>query len=358
MTGLGLHLHVVIRTPGRLQVTAPATEAAPRPGHSQRWRTSLHAQGALAVEGEAHIWRGGSKDKDKEGGSTGSTAAGGSGQAGNEAAARLQDKGSGSGGAGEEAGGSEEPRRTKLASALERAKAADEEPAVPPRKQRRGKKGDAAQQPGGEAAGDGEQPAEGAGPSDQQAAAARPAEEAGAPAQAATAGSDAAAEQPQQLGQPPQRQPGAALESFIRPLEQMGERVSEMGERVSDLLHRHTHPQEQAPQAAGGPPDSQADESGYAASASSDAEEQRVQSPNGSAGSGSCNGGSSKGSGSPHASSLFGGLSSQAITATIQDSAALLQRVKDSVQQLTGNVQVRWSPRAGLGCSCSWAGWV
>ena len=121
----------------------------------------------------------------------------------------------------------------------------------------------------------------------------------------------------------------------MRPLEQMGERVSEMGERVSDMLHRHTHPQEQAPQPAGGAATGQADESGYVASGSSDAEEQRPQPP-----SGTSSGGSSSSGGGPRSSSPFGGLSSQAITATIQDSAALLQRVKDSVQQLTGNVQV------------------
>lgn len=327
--------------PAPSQVTAPATEAAARPGQSQRWRTSLHAQGALAVEGEAHIWRGGSKDKDKEGGSTGSTAASGSGLPGGEPAAKQQDKSGGNGGGGgEEAGGGEEPRRTKLASALERAKAADEEPALPlPRKQRRGKRGDAAQQPGGEepaAAGDGEQPAEAALSSEQGAAAVSPAVEAGAAAQAPAAGSDEAT---QQRVQQPQRQPGAALESFIRPLEQMGERVSEMGERVSDMLHRHTHPQEQAPQPAGGPAAVQADESGYVASGSSDAEEQRPPPPSG-ASSSSSSGGASSSGGGPHSSSLFGGLSSQAITATIQDSAALLQRVKDSVQQLTGNVQV------------------
>lgn len=336
--------------PSSSQVTAPATEAAARPGHLQRWRTSLHAQGALAVEGEAHIWRGGNKEKDKESGSSGSTPAGGSSQPGGEAAAKPQDKSGGSG-CNEEAGGSEEPRRTKLATALERAKAADEEPALPlPRKQRRGKKGEAAQQPGGETAAAGAA----AGDGEQHAALVDPGEEGAAPAQPAAGGSEDIAEQrPPQ----PQRQPGAGLESFIRPLEQMGERVSEMGERVSDMLHRHTHPQEPPQPAAGAAPAAQPDESGYVASSSSDAEEQGVQAAS-STGSGSGSGSSASGGmGSPHASSLFGGLSSQTITATIQDSVALLQRVKDSVQQLTGNVQVRccWLGFAGL---LGWVAWT
>ncbi|PRW57399.1 TRIGALACTOSYLDIACYLGLYCEROL chloroplastic [Chlorella sorokiniana] len=329
---------------GLHQVTAPATEAAARPGHSQRWRTSLHAQGALAVEGEAHIWRGGSKDKGQEGGSSGRPAPAGSSQLGGEAAAKPQDK---SGGGGEEAGGSEEPRRTKLATALERAKAADEEPSLPlARKQRRGKKEEQVQQhqPGDEAAavGDGEQPAEGAGPSEQQAAVVGPSEEGSAPDQPAASSGGEAVNHPAQPSV--QRQPGAALESFIRPLEQMGERVSEMGERVSDMLHRHTHPQERVAQAAGGAPAVRPDESGYVASSSSDAEEQRVQPPSGSGSSAGPSssgggGGASSDAGSPHGSSLFGGLSSQTITDTIQDSVALLKQLKESVQQLTGNVQ-------------------
>ena len=323
------------------------------------------------MEGEAHIWRGGSKDKEKEGAASGSTAAGGSSQPGSAAAASQQDKGSGNGGVGEEAGGGEEPRRTKLATAIERAKAADEEPALPLlRKQKRGKKGEAQQQAGSEgaAAGEGEQAeaASGAGGSGEPQAAAA-AEGGAAPASAAGASVGAAAaaeqEQPQQQAQQQQqqaqvqeqqqaqqRQPGAALESFIRPLEQMGERVSEMGERVSDMLHRHTHPQEQPQQgraagAAGA--GTQPDESGYVASSSSDAEEQRVQAASGS-GSGAAAGAAAAGSDSAHGAGLFGGLSSQAITSTIQDSVALLQRIKDSVEHLTGNVQASVAIGAGL----------
>lgn len=321
-----------------LQVTAPLTELPARPGHTQRWRTSLHAQGALAVEGEAHIWRGG-RDRDKgEKEQVGGSASSG-GQPPGEASGKVQGRG------GDEAGGGDELRRSKLATALDRAKAEDEEPLgamVPPRKQgKRGKKAEGEAAAGadkaGMAAGEAGASADGSAEPPQAAEmAAQPSQPAGADvtepqiagaaAGGSAAGSSAESAPKASWPQPP------SLDAFMRPLEQMGERVGEM-------LHRHTHPHDSGQPSA---QQQRSDDSGYASGSSSegeDAAQRRGQQEARAAAGGAEPGSDVAAAGSWPSGGLFGGLSSQAITATIQDSVALLHHVKDSVEALTSNVQ-------------------
>ncbi|KAL4452107.1 hypothetical protein ABPG75_007769 [Micractinium tetrahymenae] len=311
---------------GLHQVTAPLTEMPSRPGSQQKWRSSLHAQGALAVEGEAWIWRGGSggkeggKDAAKEGGKEGGggSASGGAalaGQAAEPAAAKQQQAGAGG---SEEGGGgagvaAEEPRKSKLARALDSAAAAEEDPVIP-RKQggghKRGKGGEAASAgaPEGLEGGAAGQPAEPA------AAGSATDASTGGQAASAAAGSSGAAGDTQLSA--------TTLEQFMRPLEHLGE-------QMSDMLHHVTHPgaQQQGQQAAGG-------EQREAC------QQQEAQPPQVASSTGreppSSSTSSSSSLGSPP---LLLGLSSQSITAAIQDSAVLLKQVKESVERLTSNVQ-------------------
>ncbi|PSC71107.1 rRNA-processing EFG1 [Micractinium conductrix] len=320
---------------GLHQVTAPPTELPARPGgQQQRWRTSLHAQGALAVEGEAYIWKGGAGKEGKEGAAkeAGGKEAGGNGAsqpagepqaAGSPGAATKQPpKGSG----GEDGGGgSEEPRRTRLASALEKAAAADKDAA----EQHRRGNGAAVVAGGGASAVQGptgSQPGEACEEATAAAAQAAAQADAGtAPTAAAPAAAAAAATEPE-AG----RQPGASLEQFMRPLEQLGE-------RVSDMLHNVTHPGEAQQQPSGGGAAAAAAAAGNSEPSAAAASQQQQGTVDGKPG-GSISGGSSSSGGSPSSGPLLG-LSSQSITATIQDSVALLQQVRESVERLTTNVQ-------------------
>ena len=316
------------------QVTAPPTELPARPGgQQQRWRTSLHAQGALAVEGEAYIWKGGAGKEGKEGAAkeAGGKEAGGNGAsqpagepqaAGSPGAATKQPpKGSG----GEDGGGgSEEPRRTRLASALEKAAAADEDAA----EQHRRGNGAAVVAGGGASAVQGptgSQPGEACEEATAAAAQAAAQADAGtAPTAAAPAAAAAAATEPE-AG----RQPGASLEQFMRPLEQLGE-------RVSDMLHNVTHPGEAQQQPSGGGAAAAAAAAGNSEPSAAAASQQQQGTVDGKPG-GSISGGSSSSGGSPSSGPLLG-LSSQSITATIQDSVALLQQVHAGSAKTSGRV--------------------
>ena len=107
-----------------VQVTAPLTELPPKSGVRERWRTSLHAQGALAVEGEAHIWKAAGNS------AASSSSASSSGQLAVDApfGAAVPKQQQLAKGTGEEGAAAEEPRRSKLASAIATAAAAEDEP--------------------------------------------------------------------------------------------------------------------------------------------------------------------------------------------------------------------------------------
>ena len=270
-----------------LQVTAPLTELPPKSGVRERWRTSLHAQGALAVEGEAHIWK-----------AAGSSAASSSSSASSSqlaadapfgaAAPKQQQQAKGS---GEEAAAAEEPRRSKLASAIATAAAAEDEPqAAGSSGSSRAAAASGEQQPGPAAS--------------QPAAAAAPAE---APAATPAAGAGQAGSSP--------RLPVPSLEEFIKPLEHLGEQMGEM-------LHHATHPhdaqqaQRQQHQQGGG----------------------GKEGPSNVAATGISSSGAASSSSLARPARLLG-LSPDTISATLQDSVALLQQVRESVGRLTGNVQ-------------------
>ena len=287
-----------------LQVTAPLTEFPPKSGVRERWRTSLHAQGALAVEGEAHIWKAaGSKAADSAAAAPSSSSSQQAADAPFGAAAPKQQQQARGSSEEAAAGGGEEPRRSRLASAIATAAAAaaaadDDEP------QAAGSSGTSRA-----AAGSGEQQR---GP-----AASQPA--------AASAGDAAPADAPAPCGA---GQPGSSsrlavptLEEFIKPLEHLGEQMGEM-------LHHATHPHD--PQQAQQHRQQQQQHGGGEEGPSSAAAA-------GTSGSGAAASSSSSGSlGQP---GRLLGLSPDAISATLQDSVALLQQVRESVGRLTGNVQ-------------------
>lgn len=286
-----------------LQVTAPLSEMPGRLGSQQKWRTSLHAQGALAVEGEAWIWRGaagGSKEGSKEVAKEGSTPAA-AGQAPEPPAAKqLQAGASIEENGGDPVAAAEEPPKSRLARAMDSAAAAEADPLVPRRQgggRKRGSSGDAA----GADAEDRHEGGAGSQPAD-PALAAPPKDASSKDVGSGEHGSAAAGSG----GAVAERQLTAtSLEQFMRPLEHLGE-------QMSDMLHHVTHPgaQQQAQQGAG----SEQPAAG---------QQQGAQPP--------LWGTSSANMGPPSSSSssppLLLGLSSQSITSAIQDSATLLKQV-------------------------------
>lgn len=115
----------------------------------------------------------------------------------------------------------------------------------------------------------------------------------------------------------------------MRPLEQMGE-------RVSDMLHWSPQQPQQPQQQEQQEPAGTGEDSGYAAGSSSDVDASGAAEaqPAGSSASASSDDSVPRSPGG-----LLHGVSSESVTATIQDSVALLQRVKGSVERLTSNVQ-------------------
>jgi hypothetical protein len=280
-------------------VTAPLSEVPPKAGVAQRWRTSLHAQGALAVEGEAYIWRGAGTSAPAAAAaaaSPGSSPAAslGSSLAADSSAAAARQAGKGGGGAGEEEAGVGEPRRTRLASALEAAQAADGDVAPVERRQGGQQGVQEAQEPGPSAAGPAAAPAA-AGPSGGPPAGVEQQPE-GATLPAGSQAGDASRQQQQQ-------QPLHRLEDFMRPLEQLGG-------QVGDVLHSMAHPRQHH---SGG----QEQEQGGARPAV----------------------GGDSGGGTLDAVPMPAAPPPQPLAAAIHESVALLQQVRQSVERLTGNVQ-------------------
>eukprot|EP00887_Chlorella_sp_A99_P007649 scaffold20.g7649.t1 len=261
-------------------VTAPVTEAASR--RPVQLRTALHVQGAVAVEGEAFVWRGSGI-----GGSSGWTATP-TAAAAEPAPGKVRQAGAAPPPSAQPP--AEQPQKTRIATALDAAAAADEGTAAAPAMGNPGSGGSSS-----------------AGP---------------VPAAAAAAGG-------------PHGEPGGsrgatgdvptahhhALEDFIRPLE-------EASERIGGIIHSVTHPGEDKGAAA----------TGQAAA------QPRARTAPGVAGTGGGDRGSgplacstsTAGDGSP---SRLISLSADAITASIHDTVAALQQLKESVGRLTGDVQ-------------------
>jgi hypothetical protein len=251
------------------------------------------------VEGEAYIWRASGSGSSNANNTNGGGPAASTAPAVNVSSSLPKAQGSR---VGEEGAAAEEPHRTKLASALEKAAADDADPASLDGSE--GKQDDTASAlapgAGTEAAREERQQAavataasaEGGDAAGQQGAAGAAAE---------GGGRDTTVERPQHH----------LLEEFIKPLEHLGEQVSEM-------LHTVTHPKPQQPDGGGTDRGSNGGSDGGSDGGSKQQAGESVDRPVG---------------------GPLLGLSSQSITSAIQDSVAMLQQVRQSVERLTGNVQ-------------------